>query len=232
MAIARVHVRLVSFLHSRFQLLLYSNSWLKTLLAQCTSHAPSSLSTQAQILNFPINRMLLVSCDWILCCDWYALHGVGQQTAPWPCPRPFPWNRVWPHKTWLVVGSRVWVELLGGWACYVTSIPSYRPVHKCICGCNTYLYNVQRDQYPHPNIKYKELINEFRFPDPTNPITNVEDYQFPPFFSVLQHFGLGPLQLDLLVRVHHRLQFIVRQPFRHRTNTSLLKSFTRRTFTS
>ena len=30
-------------------------------------------------LNFPINHIVLlqVSCDWILCCDWYALHGVG-----------------------------------------------------------------------------------------------------------------------------------------------------------
>ena len=33
--------------------LLCSSSWLKTLLAQLTSHASSSLSTQTEILNFP-----------------------------------------------------------------------------------------------------------------------------------------------------------------------------------
>jgi len=73
--------------------LLCSSSWLKTLLAQCTSHASNSHSTQTEILNFPINQ---VSCSWILCCDWYALHSVWRQTTLWPCPRPFP--SVWPRR--------------------------------------------------------------------------------------------------------------------------------------
>jgi len=33
---------------------------------------------------FPANHILQVSCDWILCCDWYTLHGLGLQTARWP----------------------------------------------------------------------------------------------------------------------------------------------------
>ena len=60
-----------------------------------------SLSTQTEILNIPVNHILQVSCDWILCCDWYALHGAGRQTALWPCPRPLPsvWSRIWPCET-------------------------------------------------------------------------------------------------------------------------------------
>ena len=63
-----------------------------------TSHASGSRSIQTEILNFPVDHILQVSCDWILCCDWYTLHGVGRQVALWPNPRPFPsvWNRVWP----------------------------------------------------------------------------------------------------------------------------------------
>ena len=83
MAIAKV--RLLTLLHSQFRFLLCCSSWLETLLAQHTA----------------INHILQVSCDWILCCDWYTLHGTGRQTALWPCPRPFPlvWNRVWPRET-------------------------------------------------------------------------------------------------------------------------------------
>ena len=98
---AITYVRLVTFLHPRFWFLLCSSSWLKTLFAQRTSHASSPHSTQTEISNFPVNHILQVSCDWILCCDWYALQGVGRQTALWPCPRPFPsvQNRVWPRNT-------------------------------------------------------------------------------------------------------------------------------------
>jgi len=66
-----------------------------------TSHASGSCSIQTEIMNFPIHHILQVSCDWILCCNWYTLHGAGQQVALWPYPRPFPsvWNRVWPHET-------------------------------------------------------------------------------------------------------------------------------------
>ena len=100
MAIA--YVRLATFLHPQFWFLLCSSSWLKTLFAQHTSHASSSHSTQT---DFPVNHILQVSCDWILCCDWYALHDAGRQAALWPCPRPFPSvrNRVWPHKTSLAI---------------------------------------------------------------------------------------------------------------------------------
>jgi len=43
-------------------------------------HASSSLCTRTDILNFPVNHILQVSCDWVLCCDWYTLHGAGQLT--------------------------------------------------------------------------------------------------------------------------------------------------------
>ena len=91
MAIAKV--RLATFLYSQFRFLLCCSSWLKTLLAQHTSHTLVKFAVYANWnLNFPVNHILKVdlSCDWILCCDWYALHGAGQQTALWPCPRPFP----------------------------------------------------------------------------------------------------------------------------------------------
>ena len=55
-----------------------------------TSHASGLRSIQTEILNFPVDHILQVSCDWILCCNWYALHGVGRQVALWPNPRPFP----------------------------------------------------------------------------------------------------------------------------------------------
>ena len=66
-----------------------------------TSHASGSRSIQTEILNFSVNHILQVSCDWILCCDWYALHGAGRQVALWPNPRPCPSvrNRVWPRET-------------------------------------------------------------------------------------------------------------------------------------
>jgi len=68
-----------------------------------TSHASGSCSIQTEILNFPINHILQVSCDSILCCDWYTLHGAGWQVALWPYPRPFSsvQNRVWPCETML-----------------------------------------------------------------------------------------------------------------------------------
>jgi len=49
----------------------------------------------------------------MLCCDWYALHGAGQQVALWPYPRPFPSvrNRVWPHETSYVLPHRGWCVL-------------------------------------------------------------------------------------------------------------------------
>ena len=55
---------------------------------------------------FSVNHILQVSCDWILHCDCYALHGAGatncsmamSQTALWPC-LPSVQNRVWPCKT-------------------------------------------------------------------------------------------------------------------------------------
>jgi len=47
-----------------------------------------------KFLNFLVNQ---VSCDWILCCDWYTLHGAWRWTALWPCLRPF--SSVRPHKT-------------------------------------------------------------------------------------------------------------------------------------
>ena len=67
----------------------------------CTSHASGSRSIQTEILNFPVNHILQVSCDWKLCCDWYALHGAGQKVALWSYPRPFPSvrNRVWRRET-------------------------------------------------------------------------------------------------------------------------------------
>ena len=98
MAIAKV--RLATFLHPRFWFLLCSSSWLKTLLTQHTSHASRLRSTQTEILNFPVNHILQVSCDWILCCDWYALHGKGRQTALWPCPRPFPSGLATEDSSW------------------------------------------------------------------------------------------------------------------------------------
>jgi len=72
-----------------------------------TSHASGSRSIQTEILNFPVNHTLQVSCDWILCCDWYALHGAGRQVALWPYPRLFPSvrNRVWPRETTTGAGS-------------------------------------------------------------------------------------------------------------------------------
>jgi len=126
---AITYVRLVTFLHPRFRFLLCSSSWLKTLFAQHTSHASSSHSTQNEILNFPVNHILQVSCDWILCCDWYALHGAGRKTALWPCPRPFPsvQNRVWPRETGLAIAfsqalpsfSLLAVRLMWAWQCLV-----------------------------------------------------------------------------------------------------------------
>ena len=112
MAIAKV--RLATFLHSRFRFLLCSSLWLKTLLAQHTSHASSSLSTQTENLNFPVNHILQVSCDWMLCYDWYALHGAGRQTALWPCPRPFPSvrNRVLPRETSLMDGDIAYIFII------------------------------------------------------------------------------------------------------------------------
>ena len=103
MAITKV--RLAIFLHSRVRFLLCSSSWLKTLLAQRTSHASNSLSTQTEILNFLVNH---VSCDWILCCDWYTLHGAWWWTTIWPGPRPFPSVRprkanIYQHLTHMVV---------------------------------------------------------------------------------------------------------------------------------
>ena len=53
-AMAITKVRLVTFLHSWFRYLLCCNTWLKTLLAQCASHASSSLSTQTEIWIFPV----------------------------------------------------------------------------------------------------------------------------------------------------------------------------------
>jgi len=68
-----------------------------------TSHASGSRSVQTEILNFPVNDILQVSCDGILRCDWCALHGAGRQVALWPNPIPFPSvrNRVWPRETTL-----------------------------------------------------------------------------------------------------------------------------------
>jgi len=66
-----------------------------------TSRASGSRSIQTEILSFPVNHILQVSCDRIQCCDWYALHGAGRQVALWPYPRPFPsvQDRVWPRET-------------------------------------------------------------------------------------------------------------------------------------
>ena len=55
--IAITKVRLVTFLYSQLQFLLCSSSWLMTLLAQRTSDALSSLSTQTEILNFRIDHI-------------------------------------------------------------------------------------------------------------------------------------------------------------------------------
>jgi len=87
-----------------------------------TSHASGSRSIQTEILNFPVDLILQVSCDCILCCDWYALHSAGRQVALWPNPRPFPsvWNRVWPRETGF---KAPWhaslVSLMDGWLCCI-----------------------------------------------------------------------------------------------------------------
>ena len=94
-------VRLATFLHPRF--------WFCCVPADVSRHF--SLSAHFSRfrfalysnwnLNFPVNHILQVSCDWILCCDWYALHDAGRQVALWPYPRPFPSvrNRVWTRET-------------------------------------------------------------------------------------------------------------------------------------
>jgi len=60
----------------------------------CSAHFSYFKFTLCSKWNFEVNQ---VSCDWILCCDWYALHSAWRQTALWPCPGPFPLMR--PHKT-------------------------------------------------------------------------------------------------------------------------------------
>jgi len=96
-------VRLATFLHPRFLFCCVP--------ADVSRHF--SLSAHFSLLQvralfklkiwiFPwIDHVDQVSCDWILCCDWYALHGAGRQAALWPNPRPFPSvrNRVWPRET-------------------------------------------------------------------------------------------------------------------------------------
>ena len=104
-AMAITKVRLAFFLYSRVKFLQCSSSWLNALVAQHTCHASNSLSTQTEILNSLVNQ---VSCDWILCCDWYTLHGAWWWTTIWPCPRPFPSVRprkpnIYQHLTHMVV---------------------------------------------------------------------------------------------------------------------------------
>ena len=96
--------------YSRFQYLLYSSSWLKTLLTQ---H------------NFPVHHILQVSCDWILCCDWYALLGVGNKTALWPCSDPFPQCGIGPSHV-----------RLGMWLSSIVDTVAFYPFTSvCIAGC-------------------------------------------------------------------------------------------------
>ena len=75
------------------------------LLSALLTYLRNSLSTQTEILNFLVNQ---VSCDWILCCDWYTLHGAWWWTTIWPCPRPYPSVRprkanIYQHLTHMVV---------------------------------------------------------------------------------------------------------------------------------
>jgi len=94
-------VRLATFLHRDFDSAVFQLISQDTSRSVRTPHASGSHSIQTDFWNFPVNHILLVSCDWILCCDWYALHGAGWQVALWPYPRPFPLarNRVWPRET-------------------------------------------------------------------------------------------------------------------------------------
>ena len=97
----RWKVRLATILYPRFRFYRVPAHVSRHSHSARTSHASSLHSTQTEILNFPVNHILQVSCDWILCCDWYTLHSAGQQVTLWPCPRPFPSarNRIWPHET-------------------------------------------------------------------------------------------------------------------------------------
>ena len=97
-AIAIAKVTLAILIHTQFQFLSCCSSWLGALLIQPTSHASSLLSTQSGILDFLVNHILQVACDWILCYEWYALHSAGWQTALWPC-HTLVWNGVWPCET-------------------------------------------------------------------------------------------------------------------------------------
>ena len=92
-----------------------------------TSHALGSHSIQTEILNFPVNHILQVSCDRILCCDWYALHGAGRQVALWPYPRPFPSvrNRVWPREIRYINGSQMKLWVLTIWSTPKMTMFSY-----------------------------------------------------------------------------------------------------------
>ena len=72
-------VRLSIFLHQRF--------WFYCVPVHVSRHFSLSVHFSCfkfalySNLNFPVNHILQVSCDWILCCEWYALHGAGRQVA-------------------------------------------------------------------------------------------------------------------------------------------------------
>ena len=94
MAIAKV--RLVTCLHSQFRFLLCCSSWLKTLLAQCTSHASSSLSTQTEIWIFQLHVSTYFRYHVTEYCAVIGTHSTvrGTKLLYGHVPDPFPWYRI------------------------------------------------------------------------------------------------------------------------------------------
>jgi len=98
MAIAKV--RLARFLHSWFQFLRVPAHDSRHFLLSALLTLQVHFLLKLKFWIFPLITYFRYR-DWILCCDWYALHGAGRQVALWPYPRPFPSvrNRVWPRET-------------------------------------------------------------------------------------------------------------------------------------
>jgi len=92
MAITKV--RLATFLHSWFRFLLCCSSWLKTVLAQRTSHASSSLSMQTEIWIFALITYFRYHVTEY--CAVIGTHSMvrGNKLLYGPVPDPFPWCRI------------------------------------------------------------------------------------------------------------------------------------------